>query len=260
MLALIDADVLVYRCAWAVEKTWYIAFTGEDKHEFKYKKDLDAWLVGKEGIVLSREQRVGREERAVANLHSMVNRLAKEVGATEITCMLSGERNFRNDIATLKPYKGGRPPKPTHYQACRNAVIDFYDTVLSDNEEADDLLGKYQCQCTATGKPSVICSVDKDLQMIPGRHYNFVTKEKKWVDEAEAGENFYRQMLSGDNVDNIPGLKGIAGKRAAVIIDECLGYEELMVGEILTRYQKQWPEDWERYLNEMAHLLWIRRE
>jgi 5'-3' exonuclease len=45
--------------------------------------------------------------------------------------------------------------------------------------------------------------------MLRGWHYNFIRNDKYLIDEYEAMQNFYKQLLTGDRVDNIIGLKGV---------------------------------------------------
>ena len=99
---------------------------------------------------------------------------------------------------------------------------------------------------------SIICSVDKDLNQIPGWHYNFVKKEKYFVDEEQAIRTFYTQLLVGDNTDNIQGVKGIGPAKAAKILSECKNEKEMYEACVKT-YNNQ------ELLNEMAQLIYIRR-
>jgi len=54
--------------------------------------------------------------------------------------ILSGPGNFRDSIATIKPYKGNRDPThiPVHYSAIRQYMIDQYCAVVIHGREADD--------------------------------------------------------------------------------------------------------------------------
>lgn len=102
-------------------------------------------------------------------------------------------------------------------------------------------------------EPCIICSVDKDLLQIPGKHYNFVKKEFSEVSEIEGLRNFYKQMLIGDAADHVFGVKGIGKVRAAKLIDH-LETELEMYEQVQVYY-----EDAVRfYMN--ADCLWLMRK
>jgi hypothetical protein len=163
--------------------------------------------------------------------------------------LLSGKENFRNEIAVTAPYKGNRTKdKPVHIEALRDYLVDVWGATVSKGQEADDDIA-----IAATSNPdAVICSVDKDFYQVPGKNYNFVTKEYKDISEEEALIWPYMQMLMGDGVDNIKGVKGLGlvksrklleGKTEAEMwqtVVDCLGSEERAL--------------------ENGQLLWLRRE
>jgi 5'-3' exonuclease len=134
---------------------------------------------------------------------------------------LSGENNFRKVINP--EYKANRKDiiKPIYLNDCKQYLIDEFKSIVTDGYEADDALGFNQTEET------VICSIDKDLMMIPGMHYNFVKKEYHEVSELDGIKQFYRQMLIGDSVDNIMGIKGIGKVKAAKLIDPLENEEEM---------------------------------
>jgi 5'-3' exonuclease len=72
---------------------------------------------------------------------------------------------------------------------------------------------------------TVICSIDKDLLQIPGRHYNFVKKEHKVVDLDQGLKHLYLQSLIGDRSDNIIGVAGIGPVKAEQALAELLPEE-----------------------------------
>jgi hypothetical protein len=125
---------------------------------------------------------------------------------------LTGKDNFRNDIAITAPYKGNRTaPKPKHLQLIRDYLVSAWDFQVSVGQEADDSIA---IEHTARNYESIIASIDKDFLQLPGNHWNFVKKEMTVLNEAEALLNFYLQVLTGDRVDNIIGLKGIGPVKA----------------------------------------------
>lgn len=83
--------------------------------------------------------------------------------------------------------------------------------------EAEDAVGmlahhfKYQ--------DVIIAHIDKDLNQIPGKHYNYSTQLLTDIDEQQASYLFWKQVMTGDSTDNIPGIPGIGPKKAAVVLD-----------------------------------------
>ena len=224
MLALVDADIVAYRCAASAEK------------------ESEDWI-------------------ARARTKELVEQILHDTGATEYKLFLTGERNFRKDIYPL--YKANRTqPKPKWLAMCKDYLIDQWDAVVTDGYEADDALGMTQVWRMDTANSDVnvfkapkpiICSIDKDLLMIPGKHYNFVKKEFYEVNELQAQRTFYTSMLVGDPADNIKGVNGIGKAKAPRILDGCESEMELYEA-VRSMYEEQ--EDFD--LN--ADLLWIWRK
>jgi 5'-3' exonuclease len=115
--------------------------------------------------------------------------------------------NFRFDI--YPAYKANRKsPRPIYYGELREHLIRIYPTTVVSGMEADDALGQAQTDNT------VICSIDKDLDQIPGKHYDFVKDIQYEVSKEKAERFFWFQLLMGDVTDNITGIPGCGPKTA----------------------------------------------
>ena len=167
------------------------------------------------------------------------------------TVYLTGAGNFRKEVAVTAPYKGNRPPKPEGLEEIRQYLVDFYPTVITVGEEADDLMA---IEATARRNTSVLCTIDKDFDQVPGKHYNFVKDIRYTVEDWEGLFFFYTQVLTGDRVDNIIGLQGIGPKKAEKALKDCKTELEL--------YQKclEMYDNNEQRVIENGRLLWLRRE
>ena len=166
---------------------------------------------------------------------------------------LTGYENFRISIAKTKPYKGTRTQdKPKHLTLLRDYLTTAWKFSVEQYQEADDALGI--AAYSMEPEDYIICTTDKDLNMIRGWHYNMRKNEKFWVDEDDTLYNFYTQVLTGDRVDNIPGLAGIGPKKAEKILKGCKTEDQLYEA-VLKAYDNN-----EEYLCEQAQLLWIRRK
>lgn len=173
---------------------------------------------------------------AIWRMEEMIDNTLAETGADEFSIFLSGENNFRYDI--YPEYKANRTqPKPALLKPLKEYLIEKYNAVVSDGCEADDLLGIHQCQEAehwSSYDGTIICSIDKDLRMIPGNHYSFeisgkTSKGDSWVRPAERCfvepfdglRHFYYQCLVGDTADNVKGASGIGKVKATRILAEC---------------------------------------
>ena len=134
---------------------------------------------------------------------------------------LSGEDNFRYKL--FPEYKAHRKDvvKPKWLQQCREYLVTEWNAEISHGCEADDLLGSRQDDTT------IICSIDKDLLQIEGKHYNFVKEEFYDVTYEGGMRHFYEQLLKGDRADGIPGVAGLGEKKAARMLEGCETEQEM---------------------------------
>lgn len=204
----------------------------------------------------------------VSRLDARINNILDAVSADSHQLYLSGEGNFRVQVATIRPYKGHRPAeKPYWWEKIREFLIHHREAMVVYGIEADDMLGIDQFKDLPGDKiaeATVICSRDKDLDMIPGWHYSWSAgnqKEKElwWQDELNGLRSFYSQLLTGDPVDNIPGLYGVGKSSKLVANLSSLSTELEMYSYVREEYQKRFGTYWKQFLNENAQLLWILR-
>ena len=109
---------------------------------------------------------------AQARADQMMQDILADTGSTSYSVYLTGSGNFRREIAPS--YKANRPDsRPKHWEAVREFLVTQHKAVVCNGFEADDQLGIDQDK---THGATVICSIDKDLLQIPGKH---MTKESK---------------------------------------------------------------------------------
>lgn len=205
---------------------------------------------------------------AIWRMEDMIDNTLAETKSDEFSIFLSGATNFRTTV--YPEYKANRPPeRPRHLKALKEYLVEKYSAETSVDCEADDLLGIAQCSQQNT----VICSLDKDLRMIPGNHYSWAISGKitrgpnagkTWtrdaehikVEEFEGLVRFYTQILTGDRTDNVMGASGIGVAKAGRLLEglrteqelyeavqSCFSTEEelLMTGQCLWIFRK--PND-----------------
>jgi DNA polymerase-1 len=238
MLALIDGDIVAYRVGWTTEN--------DDFPIARFRAD------------------------------EMLDGILLDTGATEFTVWLSdrAENNFRYKI--YPEYKANRKdlPRPRHLEALKEYLITRWGARIALGMEADDALGIEQCRTRYDDKgyeilncTTTICSIDKDLQQIPGNHYNFVKKEHSFVTPEEAIQNFYKQILTGDTADNIKGAKGIGPVRAGKIIgplgSDIQAIERAVFETYFNSFQITTPEgskEISKYITKIGQVLKIRQQ
>lgn len=152
------------------------------------------------------------EEIAIVRTRDTVDRILSECSCSEYRCFLTKSRadNFR--VALYPAYKANREhmPKPIHYDAIRQYLVEQWGATYSSGQEADDDIGIASRNLDLEGKAGkwLIASIDKDFKQIAGKHYNFVTKEFNEYTEIEGWAFFWGLFALGDNADNIPHSPG----------------------------------------------------
>jgi len=198
------------------------------------------------------------ENIALSRLNAYLDEILFNSGASDYICYLTGSNNYRK---TLYPeYKANRvQEKPLHYHLLKQYLIDHEAAILEEDQEADDALGIAQ---TAGNDTTIICSIDKDLHQISGRHFNFVKNEHTFVTPEEGTYFFYQQLLTGDRVDNIPGLPKVGPVKAKKILGEMSNeatYKEKTLAAYM-EYLKLNEQEARDKINLIGKLLYIRKQ
>lgn len=213
------------------------------------------------------------EEYALRKIES----ICENSGAsTWVGYLTYGPDNFRNELATIKPYKGNRADreKPPLYEHIRGWLCESPNVHMVFGMEADDALSIQQWKNLATSEDlsmyhedfysTIICTLDKDLDMVPGWHYRWskgnVEEIKPWFQTYIGGlKCFYKQCLLGDTVDNIHGLYGVGPKSSYISKIEEMDSEEAIFDLVLQLYRKWYGNYAEQFLLEVGNLLWMKR-
>lgn len=150
--------------------------------------------------------------------------------------------SFRNEI--FPAYKANREPAPPELKRqfawCRElcrllGVAEF----SSPTHEADDIIGTIATRFRERGHSSVLVTRDKDLAQLirDGDHYWDYAGERRYgyADiEGQFGVRPERMAdflaLTGDTVDNIPGIPGVGPKTAAALLRVFASLEEIYEG------------------------------
>ena len=263
-IAAIDGDIIVHRAAWACETReyeWIHEKTGRSFGVFEDARSAKEWFEGQgspEGLVRVVHTRTQLPHVVHEIIDSMVAGIIQETGADDYYIPLSDSRCWRHDLAVTKEYKGNRGDKPILYMEAKRFLVQNWGAVIAGGMEADDALAMEAMSCERQGRPCVICSVDKDLLTIPGLHFNFIAGEWAMVDPVDGYRRLMKQVLTGDRVDNVPGLPKVGERNKLVkALDEMDDPKEMAL-HVRQAYQDKAGDGWMTYLHEQANLVYIR--
>lgn len=261
MKLLIDADVLVYEIAFGAQRTTY-CIQGQSfcnaqlAKNYCEENELDYRALRKAGDITTSVEVLPESVCDMLYLKK-ISDIKQACGRPEatISLFLSGEGNFRETVATTKPYKGNRldKPRPEHYQYVRELVLRDSRTHCIAGIEADDALSI--SQYAAKPFTTILCTIDKDLNMVAGLHYDWGKNIKYIVKEHDALHWFFIQCLTGDSTDNIPGLPNWGEVKAKAWL-EGTRHSPREGWDAVVKAYSDYPLE---YLTEQATLLWMQR-
>lgn len=231
---IIDADPIIYAAGFAAQGSTYEYVlehadgrmeqyaSADGNAALKYLREHKPTVLDKQVHVEAKPESFARQ-CAKTQLEAIIKAVKQRFETTDLNVeiYLSGPGNYRYNIATIAPYKGDRPPPPVHYQVLRNYLSERWGAVVISGMEADDKVSIRIRELTADGEPCCLATIDKDLDQVPGLHYNYQKHAFYVVDEWDAEWTFWKQCLSGDSTDNIPGCYRLGEAKADKILTDC---------------------------------------
>lgn len=191
MQALIDQDLLCYRCAASAEND-----------------DL--------GI-------------AIYRIDELLDNILNKTEATSYRAFLTSSSNFRKQI--YPEYKANRTqPKPRHLRDLQVYSLDKLNAEYApDGLEADDALAINQTEDTvicSLDKDLLQVPGHHFSWEINGKGWS---RPDTFIEqtELEGLRLFYKQCLKGDTSDNVKGIEGLGEKKAAKILADCSSHLEM---------------------------------
>lgn len=285
---LIDGDYVIYAAGFAGQKKTYLGLTDgyacgpcnnltELAQEVLDRVDAKPKDLHEHGTQVYEHIAVDPLDHV---LHSAKNMIQTQIDETldrikcdpddlMISVFVDGDGNFRSRLASIRPYKGQRSAaaKPVLYNDIRQYLIECWAATVVYDQESDDAMAIMATKRRAEGITPIICGVDKDMLQVPAIHKN---PNKGWrkVTEAQGRGFLYRQCLTGDPVDNIPGCyKCGPAKAASIILDDMTEKEMwLAVTAAYAESVEKYGEDIYGGLNyydaaiENMRLVYLRRE
>lgn len=176
------------------------------------------------------------ESRAKKQLVDNINKVMASTGCSNVLVAMSGESNFRDRLDLPKSYKWNREGtiRPLKLSDVRKILSVLFPTVYADDEEADDVIAKWQFLSFKEPERKIrVSALDKDARGTPGWLHNptsdtlvfihglgFVRLDKKVTSAGKVsykiyGEGrkwFYVQLLMGDEADGYSPNDIVKGK------------------------------------------------
>lgn len=181
------------------------------------------WIVFKIAFAAQAEaKKKGKEMLPLPLTKKMVDNYLKKLlidtQCDEYVCLLTARNNFRKNIeypvkgVMGKHYKKNREGTefPPYLSEIRQHIIDNHAGLFCDGCEADDGIAIW---AIANPDTTVMIHTDKDINTVPGIHYNPTKGELYSLTDEEAFNNLMLQIITGDSTDNIPGLYASASIR-----------------------------------------------
>tara|TARA_B110000208_G_C11771582_1_gene430478 strand:+ start:513 stop:1337 length:825 start_codon:yes stop_codon:yes gene_type:complete len=151
-------------------------------------------------------------------------------------------------------YKKGRKKMPEHLSNALTTIQDTFmhqnvDSLISDKDEADDLIATLAVKVALRGQKVTIISTDKGFLSLINQNINVYDYfNKRYLDEEHIHEKFNVKsnqlidfwMLTGDSTNKIPGVAGVGQVTASSLLNQYQSLTALVNAEDLKEsiYQK----------------------
>ena len=225
-----------------------------------------AWHVFDDSIT----DRDGNPANAVYGFSEFLYQLMQMERPDYIACAFDANQTDSYRKAIFPEYKANRPPAPDElirqFEYCRQfcravGIADF----SSNRFEADDIIGTLARRLREQGFAVTIVSADKDLTQLVGKHdlwWDFArstTLDQRGV-EKQFGvrpEQIADMLaLSGDKVDNIPGIPGVGYTLASRLLSKYSSVEDILDNiEHISKMKFRGSARVQRLVEEHKHIL-----
>ena len=212
----------------------------------------------------------GRPTNAVFGFVKMLARLRAAVEPTHLIVVWDGGLSAER-IARLPEYKAQRPGMPDDLKLQLDEIVHYLNAAgvasfCRQGVEADDYIACLARRAADAGMTVVIASSDKDFMQLVAARVGLLNPNDKsetiWTDgqvRAKAGVGPSQIVdwlsLTGDTVDNIPGVPGVGPKTAAGLLNQ-FGSVAALYG----RLDEVKSERLRAALRDAADAVWRNRE
>lgn len=216
MRALIDADSLIYIIGW---------------HH-------------RESVLDGSAPSVEAEDGVKASCDQFLKDILTITNATTYIGVFS-TKSFRHERYKYANYKGNRPEKEPWLKIWEPVIKEYYINqhgfFALESLEADDVVAAGSVLLQREGESCIIASPDKDMRQIQGLHYNYkpskaadgmeiMSSVVETVTPQQAHRNFWKQVIMGDDGDNVRGVPGLGEVKVNALLDAAM--DDIQYGSI----------------------------
>lgn len=190
-----------------------------------------------------------------SNIKAALKEIERECFMGEMKIAVKGKGNFRYSV--YPEYKSNRKDLDQKVKDRINYGHKFirekYGAVMAHGMEADDLVSIWCWECINTEEPFVLAHIDKDLDQIPGSHFNYNKKTHYNVTPEDGYKFLCKQWVMGDSTDGIPGISGMGPKKSEKFL------EGIPVESLENRIRQLYKSNShsEEYCNQMYHMVYM---
>ena len=235
-LAVIDGDILAFRCAAANERRTVKAIHKDTLEEtvFSTATKFKEWA-GQEAdnYELIPQQEADELQFAFKMMKQLIQSIVEEAKCDSYHIVISGEHNFRQALPLPTKYKDSRVDtvRPLQLADCKEYLIHHHNAEIAEGE-ADDLLTGYMWQGFQDDEYVVQCSLDKDAKHGPGWLYDWTHMSEPELIEGYGGLELILKETARVKADGSPVMdKEVKGKGRAFL------YYQMVFGDPVDSYK-----------------------
>ena len=177
----------------------------------------------------------GRPTNAIYGFVKMLAKMRSAIEPTHLIVVWDGGLSAER-ISVLPEYKAQRPGMPDDLKPQLDEIAGYLKAAgivsfCREGVEADDYIACVARRAAAAGMTVVIASSDKDFMQLVSARIGLLNPNSKsetvWTDEqvraksgVEPSQILDWLSLTGDSVDNIPGVPGVGPKTAAALLKQ----------------------------------------
>ena len=213
----------------------------------------------------------GNPANAVYGFSEFLYQLIQQEKPQFIACAFDDHQTESYRCEIYPAYKANRPPAPEElilqFDYCKQFSRALGIAAFSSNRyEADDIIGTLAIRLRDQGYAVTIVTADKDLTQLIANHddiwWDFARNntlnnkgvEKHWGVRPEQIADLL--ALSGDKVDNIPGIPGVGYKMASNLLNKYADVETILQNiEHISKMKFRGSARIQNLVEEHQHLL-----
>ena len=231
-----------------------LTFTNEEEYEF------DKCFIDADSMLYRIAYTVSSDAQAQSTFDLALKAVMRDTNSCKGYVAVKGKGNFRYELTDdYKATRSKQEMDPKVKERLDNLYEYCWSTncVASDNCEADDMVSIWATEAEEAGESFVIAHVDKDIDMVPGWHFNFNKNTLYEVDDEKGHYLLCKQLLTGDASDNIQGIKGVGPKTAEKLLKDVP--KDKMLDVVRKAWRDKHPREWKEKLQLCFNLIYMRR-